>query len=43
MRELYEAISNWDKLAEWAHKYVPAIAPVALTTSFISNESENTQ
>lgn len=31
------------EMAEWAHKYVPAIAPVALTTSFISNESENTQ
>lgn len=31
------------EMAEWAHKYVPAIAPVVLTTSFISNESENTQ
>lgn len=43
MRELYEAISNWDKLAKWAHKYVPAIAPITLTTSFIPNESENTK
>lgn len=40
IEELYNAISDWDKLAEWAHKYVPAIIPIGVLPS-LTNINEN--
>lgn len=41
IKELYDSISDWDKLAEWAHKYIPAIIPIGVLPSFIStNQNE---
>ena len=41
IKELYDSISDWDKLAEWAHKYIPAIIPIGVLPSFIpTNQNE---